>query len=460
MNLIWLSSFIADAVFIWLYCRKSDLTPGKPRLWLKIVLCVLLLFLYYNQFVIISGATLRVVYRAVIYFLWVWLAERIPWKGALYVSVFWVGIYTVFQNIFFGPYLGKFFTGREDILQSHLWSQVLLIAINLLIRLLYFCIISRFLPFAGMAGAVVPNILFVALIDVILVYSKTTVISSEALSEATAAQFDAYFVLLHAALLLALIVFEYSRRKTVEAAILDIRNTEAKALVEAVRGRQSSEEAIRALRHDLKNHAISMKLMLDNGETDEAQKYLDSFIEAASDTVESYHTGSELLDGLLKLKLAPAIEAGVDVGCTLDFRAAAEKIDNFDLCVLMGNVLDNAVEACAAMPAGTSKYIRISGGHAANCQLIKIDNSCVLTGRNNPGAGESSADDRPTADKLPVTTKADRTLHGFGLRNVRSVLDRYGGTMTIANDNGHYSISMLIPVPDPVISRTVSSSRE
>ena len=448
MSYIWISSFIADTAFIWLYCRKSELTPGKKRLWVKILLCLMLLHLYSNAFFPITDPAMRVIYRALIYFVWIWLAEGIPWKGALYVSLFWVGVYTVFQNIFFGPFLGSFFTGRTDLFQSHFLSQVLLIILNLAIRFIYFGAISWFLPFAGMAGATISNVFFVILINIILIYSKGTVITSDAFSDLSPSQFNMYFVLLQAALLLALIVFEYSRRKTVEAAVLDIQNTAAKALVETVQGRQHSEDAIRSLRHDLKNHAISMKLMLDSGNTEEAKRYLDSFLEAAANPVESYHTGSDLLDGLLKLKLSPAKERGIEVGCTLDFSKAAGQIDNFDLCVLMGNVLDNAVEACDSMPEGKRKYIKVSGGPAANCQLIKIDNSSAHAGRYNNGAAETSADEISGNDTLPVTTKPDRTLHGFGLRNVKAVLERYGGTMTISSDSEHYSISMLIPISE------------
>ena len=447
MNYIWISSFIADVAFAWLYFRKSELTPGKRRLWLKILLSLMLFHLYSNYLMPIEGAPLRVVYRALLYFVWLCLSEGIPWKGALYSALFWVGVYTAFQNIFFGPFLGNIFTGRADILQSHLWSQLLLCVINVAIRALYFGIIATLLPLSGMIGADLPNIFFVILINVILIYSKGTVLSNDASFEGSPSQFEAYFVLLQAALLLALLVFEYSRRKTVRAAVLDIQNTEARSLIEAVQGRQQSEDAIRSLRHDLKNHAVSMKLMLDNGDTDGAKKYLNAFLDAAANPVDNYRTGSDLLDGLLKLKLAPAKDDGVDVSCSLDFSRAAGTVDNFDLCILMGNVLDNAVEACSEMPKTSDRFIKISGGPAANCQLIKVDNSSVYANSSSVTAGHSSAD-HSGAVSLPATTKADKTLHGFGLRNVKKVLDRYSGSMMINHENGCYSISMLIPIKE------------
>jgi hypothetical protein len=80
-----------------------------------------------------------------------------------------------------------------------------------------------------------------------------------------------YFVLLHIALLLALIAFEISRRRAVERASLQIQNNAAEALMQSIEDRQMSEEAVRTLRHDLKNHAVSMQLLLDNGEIEQAK---------------------------------------------------------------------------------------------------------------------------------------------------------------------------------------------
>ena len=435
MNYIWVSSFIMDMVITWVFFRRSDFTMGKRRNWLKVILCLALLPLYVNT-LIPMNATLRVAYRIVICFIWAWLAEGIPVKGALYTSIFWVAVYTAFQNIFFGPFLAEFVTGRIDIFASRFWSQLIVSIINIILRFIFFAIIMKLLPFAGLIGANYSSIAFMVLINIILTYSKTAVLTASSFEE-VAPRTSVFFILLQLALLLALLAFEFSRRRTVEAANLDIRNAEAQALLESIRGRTQSEEAIRSLRHDLKNHAISMQLLLDQGDTDGVKEYLDSFLEAAKNPTESYNTGSDLLDGLLKQKLSPAKDSGINVTCSLDFRNAANTIDNFDLCVMMGNILDNAVEACMAQPSEQTRYIKVSGGPAANCQLIKVENSV------NPKNSTSGA---PGPSGLPFTTKADKTLHGFGLRNVKAVLERYGGSMTITQENSSYSISMLIPV--------------
>lgn len=444
MNYVWISSYIADISIVWLYFRHSDFTISKSRPWLKALLCLPLIIIYYGGIGLMPGAVMRMLLRLAIYILWIWLAEGIPLRGALYSSLFWLAVYTAFQNIFFGPYISGYATGRMDLFESHLLSQIVLSVINILLRFLFFGAVARLLPFAGMIGANFSGIAFMLMINIILTYSKTSVVGTTSDFDGVSARMQTYFILLQAALMVAVIAFEFSRRHTVEAATLQIQRTEAQALLENIRSNQTNENALRSLRHDLKNHAISLQLLLDHEDIEEAKKYLENFQAAAKTPAKTFATGNQLLDGLLTLKLEKPMLSGVRVNCTLDFRNSGF-IDNFDLCVLMGNILDNAVEACEALPPDADRYISVSGGPAANCMLVKVENSRRQKTQQTDEAAQKTED--PAADGLPATTKSDRSLHGFGLRNVKAVLDRYSGSMTIERGLSAYSISLLIPRP-------------
>lgn len=433
MNYIWISSFLTDAVLTWLYFRRSDFVPGRRRSWVKVVLCCFLLLLYPNSLIPLPHAAFRVIYRAVVYFLWLWLGEGIPRKGAAYIALFWTAVYTVFQNVFFGPYLAEIVTGRMDILPSHWLSQVLVSFGNVLARLLYVGVIAYLLPFEGMYGSTVAETALLVLINVILVHSKTAILTP-AFDFQSAPGLASFFLLLQLALLLALITYEMSRRGTLRAAALELQNVAAQSLLKSIENHRTAADSARALRHDLKNHALTLQLLLEKNDVEGAKAYLEEFRTAVSAHAESYRTGSELLDGLLLQKLAPAAEKGVEIGCTLDFREGGF-IDNFDLCVLMGNILDNAVEASLSVPAEEKPFIRISGGPAANCLLIRVENA--------------SSRKVSLVGGLPVTAKTNKEMHGFGLRNVKEVLERYGGTMTIDQTDKSYSIALLIPRPEP-----------
>ncbi len=433
MNYIWISSFIADLVFIWLYFKRSAYTPQRQHKWIKPILAVLLLTLYLNDSLIhIPFGSVRVAIRAAIYFLWIFAAEGVPWRPAAYAAVFWTGAYTLFQNVFLGPYFNAVFSGQHDIVPSHLASQIIISVINILVRFVYYGILEKLLPFEGIAGAEVFHIVFAASVCAMAIYTKDTSSRMRSSFEEGPSHFAVYFILLHAALLLALIAFEISRRRSVERASLQIQNNAAEALMKSIEDRQMSEEAVRTLRHDLKNHAVSMQLLLENGELDEAKAYLRNFLDAAKKPSDSFSTGNKLLDGLLKQKLSPAMTQGIDVSTAIDFTEGSF-IDNFDLCVMMGNILDNAVEACAALPEGSEKFISVSGGPTANYMLVEVKNS--------------SARKAALLDGLPATSKADKAMHGFGLRSVKKVLERYNGSMDIEQTNDTYSITLMIPQP-------------
>lgn len=445
MNYIWISSFIFDVAFEWYYFKHSEFTLGKRRTWVKVLCAVMQLWLYLPGMFPVNTALLRVAYRLVIYFVWLWKGEGIPLRGALYTALFWTAVYTAFQNVFFGPFINGIASGRTDLFSPRLLSQIVVSILNIIVRVIYFGAVSRLLPLAGMIGANYSGMAFVILINIILTYSKIAIMPSNQTFSENQARMNTYYVLLQAALLLALIAFEYSRRSTVQAATLELQNVTGQALLASVKEKQQSEDAIRSLRHDLKNHNISVKLLLDKGDIRGAMSYLDSVSEALQKTTKRFHTENDLLDGLMLQKLSEPEKNGVKVTCSLDFSKAAELMDNFDLCVLMGNILDNAVEACAAMPEDAERFIKISGGQSANCQLIEVENSSVS--KDDPShQSYSSGPGQNVSNPLPLTTKSNKALHGFGLRNIKAVLERYNGTMDIERSEGTYSITLLIPM--------------
>ena len=431
MNLIWVSSLIADLVFMWLFFKRSAYSPQRQHKWLKPVLALLLLSLYLNDSIItIPHASIRLIIRAVIFFLWIFAAEGVPWRPSAYAAVFWTAIYTLFQNVFFGPRFYYFFSGQQDVVVSHFWSQIIVSVINILLRAVYFGVLARLLPFEGIAGAEIFHIIFAVGVCLMTIYTKDTSARMRTSFEEGPSHFSVYFDIIHIALLLALIAFEASRRRSVEKASLQIQNNTAEALLRSIEDRQMSEDSVRTLRHDLKNHALSIQLLLEHGDVEQAKEYLKSFQDAAKKPADSFNTGNKLLDGLFAQKLIPARNDGVDVSSSLDF-SEGSFIDNYDLCVMMGNILDNAVEACAALPKDADRSIRISGGPAANYILVEVSNS--------------SARKADLLNGLPATSKRDKTMHGFGLRSVRNTLARFNGTMDIEQTENNYSITLMIP---------------
>ena len=434
MNIIWLFSFLTDSVIALLYFRQDANTFSKQKLWLKLILLLLLLPLYPNAIIIVVPySIIRVTLRAIIYVTYLRYTEGASLQISVYGALFWTTVYVVFQNVFFGPHLNAIFMGKVAIVPSPFWSQVLLSCITVISRLIYFGIIAAFFRFSDMREAKLRHMSFATIVCIISIYTQSTGMKLQSAFNELPNQFSVYYILLHVVLLLFLLVFEYSRRRSVEYAAMVRQNTASEALLENIRNLQQSEKSIRSLRHDLKNHAIALRLLLEQGDTERAIKYLETFQSEAEVPNGTFRTGNDLLNGLLKQKLSSALEQGINVEVSLDFRQG-EFIEPFDLCVLMGNILDNAVEACLKIDSESDRFIRVSGGLSANCLLIKAENSCV----NNS----------VSTDSLPHTTKANTLIHGYGLRNIQRVLDRYNGNLTIKTEEANrFTATMLIPIP-------------
>ena len=179
-----------------------------------------------------------------------------------------------------------------------------------------------------------------------------------------------------------------------------------------------SQGRIRALRHDMKNHIMALQLLLQKKDLEEAHRYLGSMQDFMANPSEYVVTGNESVDGLLNYKLQRAneilnvVEARVNIPEKL-------MLHSFDLNVVLGNLLDNAIEAAVRTKEKELKLaIRLEKG----ILFIHIRNSC-----------KGIADGR--AERLE-TTKEDAANHGIGLGNVKRIIEKYHGEMDLMCENG------------------------
>lgn len=179
---------------------------------------------------------------------------------------------------------------------------------------------------------------------------------------------------------------------------------------------QTRYEQTRAFRHDLQNHLAVLGGLLNNGNIDESRDYLQRLAEVSTSLSFPCHTGDPVADILLSEKLGIAKAKGIaaELSLTLPERIG---IDPFDLCVILANALDNALQACEA--AGGETWIRIRGMRQGDFYLLTIENSCV------PGS-------------MPPM--------GTGLSNIRAAVEKYGGAMQAEKNGAVYSLDLLLNI--------------
>lgn len=185
------------------------------------------------------------------------------------------------------------------------------------------------------------------------------------------------------------------------------------------------------IRHDMKNHSLCLSQLLANGNIEEAKRYLEQWNAAWPDDG-SVQTGSVFSDALLNPKYRQAEELGIDI--SVQVRVPEEdRIAPVDLCCLLANALDNAIEACkrdaaAGYPAG---WIRMKAKLFPHQWVFEISNSTYLSVRQQEGRF-------PSSKRVPMS--------GVGLQNIRAVVDRYEGVLEIKTGSS-FTLNAMFPLP-------------
>lgn len=184
------------------------------------------------------------------------------------------------------------------------------------------------------------------------------------------------------------------------------------------------------LRHDMKNHIIALSALSRNKEWAKIDDYLKSMEGIALDTGGDM-TGNKAVDALLYQKRKRAKEENIKWECDVQMPKECS-INEFDLCVLFGNILDNALEACERMQSGQCRFINIQAKTVKKCFLLEVKNSM----------------DRTEKDKDGFTNKENSQGHGIGLLNVGDVVNKYNGVVNTEAEKDIFVISVLMPISD------------
>lgn len=145
----------------------------------------------------------------------------------------------------------------------------------------------------------------------------------------------------------------------------------------------------------------------------------------------SVHTGNEVLDIILTEKSLKCAIEGITFTCVAD-GGALDFMDETDVYSLFGNALDNAIEA----------EIRYSKEKRNIGVVVRKTENMISVNVYNYYEGEINFD----KDGLPVTTKQDRNYHGFGVRSIRQIAEKYKGSCKIAVKNSAFTLNVLVTV--------------
>lgn len=193
---------------------------------------------------------------------------------------------------------------------------------------------------------------------------------------------------------------------------------------------QNIYQTMRAWRHDYHNHMQSIKAMLEMGKKEELSEYLDN-LEKDLDSIDiAIRTGNVGLDAILSSKVSIARKNNIEVNCTAKVPADL-KISDVHLCAIVGNLMDNAIEACEKISEGSKpRFIRVYIGLFKSQLYISVTNSTCEKHRKR-------------LSEL-VTSKLGE--HGFGLRRIDKLAEKYDGYVNRKNEPGVFATEVMLPL--------------
>ena len=198
---------------------------------------------------------------------------------------------------------------------------------------------------------------------------------------------------------------------------------------------QNIYRTMRGWRHDYHNHLQSMKAYVKMGEYERLGEYL-ALLEQDLDNVNQLiESGNVNLDAILNSKLSLALKNGIAV----DYTAKCPKqlaVSDIDLCALIGNLIDNAVESCEKVVKAQEEgvkdipFLRLYIGVLKQQLYISVANATTETVR------KSSSE--------YFTNK--RGNHGHGLKRIDLVVEKYGGYINRQNEPGVFVTEIMLPL--------------
>ncbi|MBE5826830.1 MAG: sensor histidine kinase [Butyrivibrio sp.] len=200
-----------------------------------------------------------------------------------------------------------------------------------------------------------------------------------------------------------------------------------KAQYDKYRNYQETFDMINMKYHDLKHQIAGLRADMSD---EQRQAWVDSMEQELESYSPELETGNSVLDTLIAGKMMSCRANNIKVTCVadgniLDFMHVA------DICTIFGNALDNAIESVTLIEDPEKRLIHIAVSPRKNFVLIQINNY--------------SENRIQLKNGYPVTTKADKGNHGFGLKSIRYTVEKYHGTITFGQNKNWFELKILIP---------------
>ncbi|MCD7735154.1 MAG: GHKL domain-containing protein [Clostridiales bacterium] len=191
-----------------------------------------------------------------------------------------------------------------------------------------------------------------------------------------------------------------------------------------------SAESIHYINQKCHNLKHQMEALRAISNADQRDRYLSEIEESVMIYDSSVKTGNEVLDTVLTEKSLICERERIQWTCVADGQQL-DFLDPVDLYTIFGNALDNAIESIKKLEEPEQRVLAVTVYGKPGMAVIQIENYYDGVLQMNQG--------------LPVTTKGNSMDHGYGLKSIREIAQKYGGSLSVDTENQIFLLSVLLP---------------
>lgn len=229
--------------------------------------------------------------------------------------------------------------------------------------------------------------------------------------------------------MMSVLVFNMNRQYEVEKELAKLKSEQAELLEHDYTTLNNAYAINAKLFHDFHNHIGVLRQLLLHSKTDEAVQYLDELQAPVREMTDAVWTGDDTVDYLINSKAVTAEENGITYQVQVEFPRHTN-LRGADLCAILGNLLDNALEAAKQIPVPEQRFIRLTIRRINQMLIIKVENSFFTPPIKQDGTLRTSKD--------------GSGLHGWGIKSAQTAAEKYDGMVqTSYSDNTFRVVATL-----------------